>query len=77
MFEEPGCALHLLEKVTMDTTLQTWAKDKGQAKREQGDSRAGTSSRLDATDHKGGKFKFKDSKLGKGCTYWEEALWSI
>ena len=40
----------------MDTTLQAWTKDKGQAKREHGDSRDGTSSRRDATDHKEGSW---------------------
>ena len=76
MFEEHGCALHLLEKVAMDTTFQTWAKDKDQAKREQGDSRAGISSE-GMQLIKGGKFEFKGSKLRKGCTCWEETLWSI
>ena len=44
----------------MDTILRAWTKC--QAKRKLGHSRTSTSSRKDATDHKGGKIEFKYSK---------------
>ena len=78
MQEETWCMpCTFRRKVATDITLQAWTKDKGQAKREQRGSRAGTSPGRDATDHKGGKFELKDSQLGKAYNYREEALWFI
>ena len=70
-------ALHLSEKGGNRHNSSSMDQRQGQAKREQGGLRAGTSSGRDATDHKGGKFELKDSQLRKAYNYREEALWFI